>query len=395
MNRHIVFSAVAFGFIVLATIVFILYGKGYRFGFDKGKIELSGTGLLVAKSIPDGAQVFLNDNLTTATNNTINLSPKEYRVRIFKEGYFAWEKTIKIQKEVVSKAEALLFPTAPKLESITDIGVKDMVIDPSHTKIAFTVASESARRNGVYVLDMSSRPILTLQSAYTQIADDTFAILSQSSLSWSPDGRELIATVSAETGDITYLLDASGYNQSPTNITALLDTISANFTNEKLQAEQARLSSLQKKLRSFVASNFEIIAWSPDETKILYRATTSASMPIFINPRIIGANSTPEERRLEKDDLYVYDLREDRNYKLDKGDFAGHFIWFPDSVHFVFVKDRELKVMEYDGANQTVFYAGPFIGTYAFPWPDGSRIVILTSLGNLSVPPRLYTISIR
>ena len=180
MNRHIVFSAVAFGFIVLATIVFILYGKGYRFGFDKGKIELSGTGLLVAKSIPDGAQVFLNDNLTTATNNTINLSPKEYRVRIFKEGYFAWEKTIKIQKEVVSKAEALLFPTAPKLESITDIGVKDMVIDPSHTKIAFTVASESARRNGVYVLDMSSRPILTLQSAYSQIADDTFAILSQS-----------------------------------------------------------------------------------------------------------------------------------------------------------------------------------------------------------------------
>ena len=298
MNRHILFSAVAFGFIVIATIVFILYGKGYRFGFDKGKIGLSGTGLLVAKSIPDGAQVFLNDNLTTATNNTINLSPKEYRVRIFKEGYFAWEKTIKIQKEVVSKAEALLFPTAPKLESITDIGVKDMVINPSHTKIAFTVASESARRNGVYVLDMSSRPILTLQSAYTQIADDTFGILSQSSLSWSPDGRELIATVSAETGDITYLLDASGYNQSPTNITALLDTISANFTNEKLQAEQARLSSLQKKLRSFVASNFEIIAWSPDETKILYRATTSASMPIFINPRIIGANSTPEERKL-------------------------------------------------------------------------------------------------
>ncbi|KKR76203.1 MAG: hypothetical protein UU21_C0015G0003 [Candidatus Levybacteria bacterium GW2011_GWA2_40_8] len=395
MNRHVIFSIIAFGFIVIATVIFVLYGKGYRFGFDQGKIELSGTGLLVAKSIPDGAQVFLNDNLTTATNNTINLSPKEYRVRIFKEGYSPWEKSIKIQKEVVSKAEALLFPTAPKLESITDIGVSDMVIDPSHTKIAFTVASESARRNGVYILDMSSRPILTLQSAYSQIADDTFAILSQTHLSWSPDGRELIATVSASAGDITYLLDASGFNSSPTNITALLDTISANFETEKKQAEQAQISSLSKNLRSFVNSNILIIAWSPDETKILYKATESAAMPIFIKPRIIGANSTPEDRNIKSEEYYIYDIKEDRNYKLSKDNFDEHFIWFPDSRHIIFVKDQKLQVSEYDGGNPTVFYAGPFIGTYAFPWPDGSRIVILSNLGNLNVTPRIYTVGIR
>ena len=395
MNRHVIFSIIAFGFIVIATVIFVLYGKGYRFGFDQGKIELSGTGLLVAKSIPDGAQVFLNDNLTTATNNTINLSPKEYRVRIFKEGYFAWEKNIKIQKEVVSKAEALLFPTAPKLESITDIGVSDMVIDPSHTKIAFTVASESARRNGIYILDMSSRPILTLQSAYSQIADDTFAILSQAHLSWSPDGRELIATVSASAGDITYLLDASGFNSSPTNITALLDTISANFETERKQAEQAQISSLPKNLRSFVNSNFQITAWSPDETKILYKATGSATMSIFINPRIIGANSTPEDRDVKSDEYYVYDIKEDRNYKLSKENLDEHFIWFPDSRHIIFVKDQKLQAMEYDGGNSTVLYAGPFIGTYAFPWPDGSRIVILSDLGNSSITPQIYTVGIR
>ena len=395
MNRHVIFSIVAFGFIVIATIIFILYGKGYRFGFDGKKIELSGTGLLVAKSVPDGAQVFLNDNLTTATNNTINLSPKEYRVKIFKEGYFPWEKTIKIQKEVVSKAEALLFPTAPKLESITDVGVSSMVIDPSHTKIAFTVASESARRNGIYVLDMTSRPILTLQSAYTQISDDTFAILSGADLSWSPDGREIIATVSAQAGDITYLLDAGSFNSSPTNITALLDTISANFETEKRQAEQARISSLSKNLRPFVNSNFQIISWSPDETKILYKATDSAKMPIFITPRIIGANSTPEERNVEKDEFYIYDIKEDRNYKLNKETFDEHFIWFPDSRHIIFVKDQKLQVMEYDGGNLTVLYAGPFIGTYAFPWPDGSRIVILSNLGNSNIVPRIYTVGIR
>jgi len=395
MNRHLFISVTAFAFIVIATIVFILYGKGYRFGFDKGKIELSGTGLLVAKSIPDGAQVFLNGNLTTATDSTINLSPKEYRVRIFKEGYFPWEKTIKIQKEVVSKAEAFLFPTAPKLESITDLGASELVVDPSLTKIAFSVSSETPKRNGIYVLDMTSRPILTLQSASTQIADDSVALFSQANLSWSPDGKEIIATISAQIGDVTYLLNSSGFNSPPTNITALLDTVASNFKQEKEQAEAARLSSLPRVLRSFIPSNLEVISWSPDETKVLYKASASATMPIVINPRIIGSNSTPEERRLEEGGFYVYDLKEDRNYKLDGSNFQKHHIWFPDSRHFIFIKDKKLSVMEYDGGNQTVFYAGPFIDLYAFPWPDSSRIVILTDLGNSDITPRLYTISLR
>jgi len=111
---------------------------------------------------------------TTATDNTINLSPNTYDVKIVKEGYFSWEKNLVVKKEVVTKAEALLFPTTPKLESITSTGVENPVLDPSQTKIAYTVSSQSAStKRGVFVLDMSSRPILTLQGDSTQIADDS------------------------------------------------------------------------------------------------------------------------------------------------------------------------------------------------------------------------------
>lgn len=170
MRKQLFFSSLVILFLVVATIVVIFFAKGYRIGFNGSGTIIAGTGLLVATSSPDGAQVFVNGHLTTATDNTINLAPGDYDVKIFKDGYFPWEKKITVKEEVVSKADALLFPAAPKLESITNVGVSKPVIDPSRSKIAYLVASQSAVKNGIYVLDMSIRPILTLQNSSTQIA---------------------------------------------------------------------------------------------------------------------------------------------------------------------------------------------------------------------------------
>src|SRR5260221_6544230 len=172
MRKQLLLSLGILAFLALATIMVILYGEGYRFGFN-GKPEVVGTGLLVATSSPDGAQVFVNNHLTTATNNTINLFPGTYSVKIFKDGYFSWQKQIVVQKEVVAKAEALLFPTAPQLASLTQTGVSHPVIDPTLTKVAFTVASQSVRKNGIYIFNLGNHSLISLQGGATQIADDT------------------------------------------------------------------------------------------------------------------------------------------------------------------------------------------------------------------------------
>jgi hypothetical protein len=133
----IILTLVALG---IVTTGVILYGMGYRID-QRG---LTGTGLLAVTSQPDGAEVWINGHLQTATNNTLNLFPGEYTVTISKEGYFPWEKKIKIAKEEVAKADALLFPKAPKLDSITANGVLNPIIDPSQTRIAYTIASQSS-----------------------------------------------------------------------------------------------------------------------------------------------------------------------------------------------------------------------------------------------------------
>lgn len=383
----------------------IVYGKGYRFDLGRGRPQFSGTGLLVATSSPNGAQVFINGNLTTATDNTINLSPGTYTVKIFKDGYFPWEKNIKIQKEVVAKAEALLLPTAPKLENITASGVQNPSLDPSKTRIAYTVGSKGVRKNGVYVLDMSNRPILTLQSASVEIADDTIDLFSQALLSWSPDGTSIVATISGDLrSPTTYILQANGFNESPQNITATLPSFKSDWENEQQEKEKTRIQALKPPLQKMISQNFKIIEWSPDETKILYEASVSATLPLIVNPRLIGFDSTPEERSIKEGSVYVYDIREDKNYKLDIGHLTLEIRnsqgqpplgWFPDSKHLVYVNSKKINIMEYDGTNSTTIYAGPFVDNYVFSWPNGSKIVILTNLNNANIEPNLYTIGLK
>ena len=379
-------------FLILGTTLVIVYGKGYRFNLDQGKIGVLGTGLLVATSSPDGAGIFINNHLTTATNNTINLAPGDYDVKIAKAGYFPWEKKIKIQKEVVSKADALLLPTAPKLESITESGVGAPVIDPSFTKVAFTVSGDSPRKNGIYILDMTSRPILTLQSSSTQIADDTADTFSQAQLAWSPDAQQLTATITNQAKSITTYLLTSSFNQNPKDVTEVLLGIQTTWAQQKQKKEKAQIDGLKPKLKKTIVEDFNISSWSDDETKILYTASASATLPIILDPPLIGTNSTPEERSITKGSIYVYDLKEDKNYKID---IQAPLSWFPDSNHLIFVNNRQIQMMDYDGTNKITVYAGPFVDSYVFPWPDGSKIVILTNLGNPNIPPNLYTIGLK
>lgn len=406
--------------VVLAAITFVLvkYAQGYRLVFDgknlftKDGVVVKPTGLLTATSVPDGASVYIDNQLTSATDTTIDLPPGEYTVKITKEGYLPWEKKLKIQKEVVTQTKALLLPAAPKLESITSTGVLNPTPDPTGTSIAFGVASASAtRRNGIYVLNMNNRPILTLRSASLQIADDTLDVLSTASFTWSPNGQELLAKTNKT--QATYQLRATETNPVPQNVTATLAITKAQWEREKEEKDRARLESFKEPLAEFIRKNMSVVGWSLDDTKVLYEASTSATsdginMPRFLDPPLVGANSQPEERDIKKGRLYVYDTKEDKNFfifeRSEKTDSSMKEvdsklpapIWFPDNRHLVFVEDRQIKIIEYDGKNKTVIYAGPFEDNFVYPWPDGSRLVILASLNpQPGLAPNFYTINLK
>ena len=82
---------------IVATVGYLitLYARGYR--FDPTTFRFAPNGLLVIKSNPDGAQIYINGELKTATNATISLPPDTYDVSVRKDGYMPWQKRLTIQ----------------------------------------------------------------------------------------------------------------------------------------------------------------------------------------------------------------------------------------------------------------------------------------------------------
>lgn len=410
-KRQILTSLLIISFLAIGTIGVILYGTGFRFIFQQGEPKITKTGILNISSDPTGAQIFINDspNPSTATNNSLNLTPGKYKVKVAKDGYTDWIKDFEIKKEEVTTTNVRLFPKAPTLQSISTLGIESVVIDPSGTKLAFNIASQSAKRNGIYVVDMTARsfPVLLGQSSSTQIADDTGNVLfSKANITWSPDGKQILAKIPVGIDTYSYyLLDAGRLNDAPQDITATLFSLMEVWDEQKLEKDTALLKSLKPTVQKYFKENFQVLSWSPDENKILYQASASAEMPVFLKPRRIGNNSLYERRDLEENAVYVYNIKEDVNTRVSEPteklcdvkllDCKIPFTWFPDSTHLVYLHDKKIDVIEDDGSNITTLFAGPFIDHYVFPWPDGSKIVILTNLGNTSVSPTLYTIGLK
>lgn len=418
VRRQVIVSLLVAFFLLGATVLIILYGKGFRFSDQQGNIKLSKTGILSVNSTPKDAAVYINDHMTTtATNNSsVNLAPGRYHIKITKEGYSDWLKDFDIKTEQVSYAEATLFPQAPSLQSISTFGIQSTMIDPTGTKLAFNLASGSAKKNGIYVYDMTSRnfPILAGQSNTTQIVDDSVDKFSGAKLAWSPDGKQIVASISAEGSLPTYyLLNATQLNPTPQDITAVYSNTIDLWKQQRNDKKTAQLKSLPKPVQKFAKQNWNILSWSPDDNEILYQASQSAQTPVFRNPRLIGDNNLYEQRHIEDGGIYVYNIKEDFNTRLVEkeekvctlydptcncDEFAKcpiPYTWMPDSNHLLYVHDKTIYLIEDDGSNKTTIYAGPFVDHYVFPWPDGSKVVILTNFNNSTVPPTLYSISLK
>ncbi len=150
--------------IVIAIGTFVFYfARGYR--FDAEEFRFIPNGLLVTKSNPDGAQVFIDGELKTATNANIFLPPGTYDVSIRKEGYIPWNKRLTVEKEIVTEADADLFKAVPSLSAVTFSSSFNPVPSSDFTKIAYVVPFDAQNSNaqddkaGLWVLETVNLPL--------------------------------------------------------------------------------------------------------------------------------------------------------------------------------------------------------------------------------------------
>ena len=414
-KRIIIFLSVLFG---VAVVAFFLskIASGYR--LDLTNRSLRPTGLLVINSLPNQATILLNGKqVKNKTNTTLSLTPNEYQLEIKKDGFTSWSKKLLIEKELMVKTDAYLFPTYPDLKALTFTGAANPVMSPDGKKVVFAVDSDN-ENDGLWILDLGERP-LGLSRDPRQIIQSApkgrdFA---KAESQWSPDSKQILitlvktpATAKIKAVEENFLLNVAVLNPNTQliDITDQKESLLKEWQQEVEILQKDKLSQLPEELTSLLENAVTNITFSPDETKILYTATASASITKEIIPPLPGASTQPEQRDLEPGKIYIYDFKEDRNFALDlpeetkiignwqikeKNDYPK-ITWFPTSKHLFLIQKDKISIMEYDNTNHLDLYSGPFEDSFAFTFPSGNRLLILTSLSK-DTPPNLYSITLR
>ena len=405
-------------FLALATLALVtlfatgvfLYAKGYRLS-EEG-LKLTPSGLLVVKSDPDGAQLFINGELETATNANISIAPGTYDVSIRRDGFLSWNKRLTVEKEEVTQVDAVLFPAAPSLTALTFEGVGRTVATPELTKVAYEVPltqnlfnSEEGSKAGLWVIELLNLP-LGFSNEPRQITD---ANLEDASWIWSPDRRELLLNTAAG----VFLIDAGKFTAQDklVNVTSRRENILLEWQDEKNQKLSAQLNKLPDELQGILERKAASIVFAPDETKVLYTASGEEIIPEELASPLPGASTQRQERDIKNGRTYVYDIKEDRNFLVSETRVSLDTInylsgknnqepqnalrWFPTSSHLVLVEKDRVTIMDYDGTNKQQVYSGNYVLAHAYPFVNRARILILTNLGAESTPTNLYSLSLK
>ncbi|MDZ4209713.1 MAG: PEGA domain-containing protein, partial [Candidatus Curtissbacteria bacterium] len=292
-KRILIFVFVAL-FIALGGYGLIQFAKGYRFNLAQKNFQPSG--LLVATSTPDGAQIFVNGELKSATNTTLYLAPGTYNVELKKDGFRLWQKTLKIDKEMVSRTDAWLFPIVPDFRASTYTGASNPSLSPDNSKIIYTVSGNLPEKDGLWVLELSDMPFVSQEPRQILKSLPHNRDLSKVTFNWSSDSRQVLVAAHSGKTEENYLLDSTVLN-SPNilvDMTPNLQIIQKQWATEKQIKQDQKMAKLPKALAQLLIDNANQILFSPDETKILYSAIKDVTIPDGLISLIPSFSNQPQ-----------------------------------------------------------------------------------------------------
>ncbi len=383
--------------IVIVGIVgtlFALYARGYR--FDSQTFKFAPSGILVLRSDPDAAQVFIDGNLKTATNTTISLAPGTYNLTIKKDGYFDWQKQVVVDKEIVTEADISLFKVAPSLSPINFSPSQNPIASQDFTKIVYSVPLDlkDPDKSGLWIIETINLPIGFSRDPRRIMDGDITGFTYE----FSPDNRQILLTKKTQ----SFLIDTGNFTTQaslvPLTPVKLGETI-ATWQLERQKKLQAQLKILPVELISILNSDAKNIIFSPDETKVLYQASGSAQIRSGLISALPGSSTQKEDRSIKPGNNYVYDIKEDRNFQVLGSDKTSDPLvainWLPSSKNLIITERNKINIIDYDGTNDQTVYSGAYVAPFAFPFVSTSRLLILTNLGADSNPPNLYSLTIK
>lgn len=369
-----------------STTLLYLFLAGWRpdFTFSESKptFDVKQTGMISAKSDPQGANVYLDGKLITATNNSLSgIEPGKHNLRIIKNGYVDWEKEIEVFPELVTDITAVLITQTPRIEPLTNTGSRTPTLSHSLEKIAFF--SKDSESPGVWVQDLNGSTLnIFRNSAKNILKDNNFITYSNgTSLTWSPDEDQLLIELENKK---FYLLDISSNNVTPVlNFEELKSQWKEKISSKRL--DFITQLNLPEEIVNIAAQ--EDTLWSPDNKKFLYKA-------------IEGENLLYKIYNMEKP-LPVGEQIETLVFTTPINSQQPKISWYSDSFHLIMTefyseedKKGKISIIRIDGTNKIEIYNNTLFADTVYSTPAGDKLIILTSFRS-NGQSDLYTLGIK
>ncbi len=341
--------------IISTTYLISIIARGYIPEFDNG-LKIKATGLLSANSLPKNASVYINDKLYTTTDDTINLVPGDYQLKIVKDGYLPWNKKITIQKEMVYQTQASLFKTNPKLTPLTLSHVINPTTNQNRDQMVFiATSSSSSAKPGIYLIEANYylslllsnyQPKFIVQNPYSP-SDKTITF------TFSPNSKQLLLKSTLKRNQ--YLIDLITNQISPPS-----EKINQEWQVQSKQLETITLNKLPKIFLNTIATNPASISFSSDQNKILY---------------------------LLNNQYQVYDIEKNLNYTIGEKNNMNSPFWLPKSNSIIYTDFHKIKSIEFDGSNDNTIFSQNLDIKTIIPQFDGENLIIYTD--------NIYTLTIK
>ena len=380
--KNILQTILTLAIILGITTTLYLYTSGYRPNKDdKNKIDVSQTGMVSTKSLPESASVYLDGKLITATNDTISsIEPGKHLLKISKKGFVDWQKEIEVFPELVTDITAVLVAQSPRLEPLTSTGATKPSVSPSLAKLAYFSPDKTVP--GIWVIPLKGTLNLFKSSPTVAIEDTRFTKYSEGqNIEWSPDENKLLVEGKNKA---YYLVDLT---KNTAETTASPELVRKGWQEQLTQKRQEFVQKLEipEDIKSLALSTKTV--WSPDDKKFLYTKQ---------------AGNTIEYRvyNMEKP-IPVGEKVETLVFTTNTTDPQPSITWYSDSFHLILTegdvttsKKGNISLIRIDGTNKTEIYSNTLMDKEVYSAPDGEKVIILTSFKS-GEQTDLYTVSIR
>lgn len=286
LTRRLIFYLLVGTFLALSPAL-TLYSTGWTFDFERKTFVK--TGVFNFKTAPVNANIHINGKLAKRSPDYIkNLKPGDYEVKISKNGYTDWDKTLRINPSAITEAmHIVLLPLEPEKKIFLDALPPGFSLDNYFSK----------EQDFEYKINPSSRILYQTNKITEQ----------QSQISIDPLPPEH-----------KYQIISSPHGQ----IAALSE------------ADELYLFNAVKKSFDLIKSGVKKAVFSPDEKKIAYMT----DMEIWVM-WLTGTLNQPRINLGEKELIT----------RISRG--LTEIVWHNKSENIFFIVDNKIKMAELDGRN--------------------------------------------